>query len=203
MTSRLSGLKPGDTRVSAEKLRSSRPAPTSSTSARAISATTSIDRMRRWRALPEPPRLSSLSDSRMSNRVACSAGTTPKTRPVTHRERQREQRHGPVDGDALRARQPRGHGRRQQRHAPRRQQQAGRAAGAREHEALDEQLPDDARAAGADRDAHGHFFLPADRAREQQVGDVRARNQQHQRRRRRAASAAPAGRSAPADPARG
>ena len=49
-----------------------------------------------------------------------------------------------------------------------------------EQQALDQQLTDDAAAAGADGEPHRHFSLPRRRAREQQAGDVRARNQQHE-----------------------
>ena len=69
--------------------------------------------------------LSSLSDSRMSNRVACSAGTSAEDEAGDHRQGQREQRHRPVHADALRARQAGHRGAGQQRHAPRRHQQAG------------------------------------------------------------------------------
>ena len=45
---------------------------------------------------------------------------------------------------------------------------------AREHRALDEQLPDDAAAAGADRRANRDFALADRRARQQHIGDVAA-----------------------------
>ena len=44
--------------------------------------------------------------------------------------------------------------------------------------AFDEELRDDAAAAGAEGDAHGDLALTRQRARQQQVGDVRARDQQ-------------------------
>ncbi len=98
-----------------------------------------------------------------------------------HREREGEQHHRPVDGNAVRARQRRDRRGRQERHQPHRQQQSAQPASAGEHQAFDHQLPDDARATGADRQPDGHFLLPADRAREQQVGHIGARDQQHQR----------------------
>ncbi len=52
----------------------------------------------------------------------------------------------------------------------------------RQHAALDQHLADDAEAAGAKGGAHGEFALPFDTAREQQVGDVGARDQQHEAR---------------------
>ena len=54
------------------------------------------------------------------------------------------------------------------------------ARGQRDQHALGEQLPHDAAAAGAERRADGDFPLTHRRAREQQVGDVGAGNQQHQ-----------------------
>ena len=49
-----------------------------------------------------------------------------------------------------------------------------------EHHALDEQLPDDAPARGAERDAHGDLARAVHRPRQQQVGHVGARDQQHE-----------------------
>ena len=49
-----------------------------------------------------------------------------------------------------------------------------------EQHALDEQLPDDAPSSRADRDAHGHLTRAVGRAREQQIGDVRARDEEHE-----------------------
>src|SRR5207302_692483 len=46
-------------------------------------------------------------------------------------------------------------------------------------DALDEQLPDDASAGGAERRADGELAAPAYAAREQQVRDVGARDEQH------------------------
>ena len=58
-------------------------------------------------------------------------------------------------------------------------------------------------AAGAERDAHRDFLLASDRARQQQVGDVRAGDEQHEGDGAEQHQQAPAGRSARADPARG
>ena len=54
------------------------------------------------------------------------------------------------------------------------------AAGERQHDALGQQLAHDAAAARADGGAHGNLAPPAGRAHEQQVGDVRAGDQQHE-----------------------
>ena len=50
-----------------------------------------------------------------------------------------------------------------------------------EQHALDEQLPDDPPPARAERDADGDFARPVGRARQQQVGDVGAGDEQHER----------------------
>ena len=55
-----------------------------------------------------------------------------------------------------------------------------RAADERQHDALGQQLPDDAPPAGAERRAHRQLARADRRAREQQVGDVGAADQQHE-----------------------
>ena len=57
---------------------------------------------------------------------------------------------------------------------------AQRPAKHREHQALGEQLPDDASALGAERGAHGNLTGARRRPREQQVGDVRTAQEQHE-----------------------
>ena len=57
--------------------------------------------------------------------------------------------------------------------------EAEQAAEPREHDALDQQLADDAAAARAEREPHGDLLLPRRRARDQQARDVGARDQQH------------------------
>ena len=61
-----------------------------------------------------------------------------------------------------------------------RQQQAARAAEHREHEVLREELPDETEPRGAERAAHGQFTLAGLRPRQHQVGDIDARDQQHE-----------------------
>ncbi len=94
-----------------------------------------------------------------------------------------ERQHRGVDADPID--RPEGHiadvarqQRQQRAHAPVRQQQPGRAAGACEHQAFGEQLPDEASAASAHRRADRQLARAGRRARQQQVGDVRARDQQ-------------------------
>jgi len=64
---------------------------------------------------------------------------------------------------------------------PVRQREAACTTGAAEHEGFGEELPDEPRAARAERGAHGNFARAPARARKQQVGDIHARDQQHER----------------------
>ena len=61
---------------------------------------------------------------------------------------------------------------------------AGGTASSAEHHALGQQLADDASAAGAEREADGDLAAALRRAREQQVRDVGARDEQDEDRRR-------------------
>ncbi len=92
----------------------------------------------------------------------------------------REREHGRVDVDGLQSRQARRADLHEGVDAPDRDQQAERAAGRREQHALGQELPHQARAAGAQRAANGNLPLPDRRAREQQVRDVGAGDQQHE-----------------------
>ena len=58
------------------------------------------------------------------------------------------------------------------------QSQSGSASEERQEPALDQMLPEEPRAAGSQRQTHGGFTLPADRARQQQVRHVGADDQQ-------------------------
>ena len=68
----------------------------------------------------------------------------------------------------------------QQAAAPEGQQQTRGRAAYRKQQALGHQLPDDPRPAGADGHAHGELPLPRGGARQQQIGDVGASDQQNQ-----------------------
>ena len=60
-----------------------------------------------------------------------------------------------------------------------RQRDAQHRSGAAEHEAFGEQRAAERAAAGAERRAHGELPFAADGTREDQVGDVRARDHEH------------------------
>ena len=57
---------------------------------------------------------------------------------------------------------------------------ASRATAERNEKALGEQLPDESWPARADREPDGDFLPPLGRAREQQVGEIHAREQKHE-----------------------
>ena len=68
----------------------------------------------------------------------------------------------------------------EQRHGGRRHQDAGRAAEQSEHGGLDEQLAAQAPGCRADGGAHRELASAMAGAREQQIGDIRAGDEQHQ-----------------------
>ena len=74
------------------------------------------------------------------------------------------------------------------------------AAADGEQQALGQRLPEDVPPSRADRGADGDLARPRRGPRQQQVGDVRAGDEQHERRRRRAARTAGAGSRGPAPP---
>ena len=70
------------------------------------------------------------------------------------------------------------------------------AAGGRENQALREKLAEQTKPARADREPHRHFMPPRERAHQQQIADIRARDQQdeaghHQRNTQASAAACP------------
>ena len=69
----------------------------------------------------------------------------------------------------------------QQGHGPVRDRDAGGGAEAAEEQALDEELPREPPARGADREANGDLLAPPLAAHEQERGDVGAGDQQHER----------------------
>ncbi len=108
-------------------------------------------------------------------------GNEPEHDPGQERQTRRERHDRPLNGDIGGARQA-GHRRRgEERNGPRSQKQTGHASGRRQHQALDDQLADDAQPARAKSDADGDFLLTIDGAHEQQVCDIRAPDQEHER----------------------
>ena len=104
--------------------------------------------------------------------------------PADDERGEREQQHAPVEGDGVEPRQFRRAEREQRADADEGEQQAEHRAGRRQQRRFGQQLPDDAAARRAEGDAHRHLARPRGAAREQQVGDVDAAEQEQQPRRR-------------------
>ena len=176
---------PGSIVASLRQLPISRPAPTISTSDSATCATT--------RAFPIPNRLWPSATPRPcafiavcgSTRPARHAGTSPNSSPVSVATRDREE---PALADRHRDRATR-RDRDRERSLTRSRlphvanDDPERRTERREEQALGDELPRQPSAPGAEREPHRHLALAHGRAREQQVGDVRAGDQQHHARR--------------------
>ena len=161
------------------RLRANSPAATSRTSDTAICVTTSM-RRRRTRAGPcaGPP----VDFSAGSGSIP--AGAQRRREPEHERgedgDNQREGQDAQVRPGIDRQRQGTRRHRRQGRTRPSREQQSRNAAGRGKEQRLGERLADDAHAPGADGQADGGFAAPCFCARQHQVGDIRAGNDQHE-----------------------
>ena len=100
-----------------------------------------------------------------------------------HRGRNRQAgadpEHARIDGDVERADGEAGRVTADDRDERPRQQQPEHRAGATEHQALGEQRPPQRAGAGAERGTDGQLPFAAHRSRQDQVGDVRARDDEH------------------------
>ena len=166
---------------SATSVRMSKAAPTTSTSAIAISAMTSIARI-----LPEPvtSRPPSRRPAFRCTRAVAAAGATPERLPSTSVTSAVNASTSPstrtswsrgADGGAMASRPC---------HAPPRQEEAGDAAGDGEQRAFRQQLAHDLAAAGAERRADRDLTAAIGRARQQQAHHVRAGDARGRARRR-------------------
>ncbi len=91
----------------------------------------------------------------------------------------REPQDARVDGDRRRARQLRAGEDDEGAHDPDGKQNAEGTARERQQQALDRHLAREIGGGGAERDANGHFAAACESGREQQVGHVRARDEEH------------------------
>jgi hypothetical protein len=96
------------------------------------------------------------------------------------RHAEREQQHERIDRDFRRARKARGIDANQRLDARARDHEAERATHEREQDAFGQELAQQASASGAERRADRKLAAPCFGAREQQVGQVRARDQQYE-----------------------
>ena len=147
------------------------------------SATSAITSARCRRRMPgaDVPLRPERNGSMCSRRVKRSAGIDPQTRHTIALKAIANDATVPLDAELRLARQV---GRPQpveHLDATVGDRQACRHAAAGQQRALGQQLRDDAQRGGAERGAHRNLALARLRARQQQVGDVDARDQQHER----------------------
>ena len=113
--------------------------------------------------------------------AACPNGRhQPKQDAGCHREQKRKRHDHAIEGQVVDPGYVDGHHRRKQRKGQRGESKAERAARPAQHHALGQQLSNQPAAPGAERGAHSHFARAIHRAREHQIRDVRARDQQHE-----------------------
>ena len=114
----------------------------------------------------------------------CISGARPKTMPVAIDTPSVKSSTSGSTVDFARARQARRIARMSALHADAREHEAEHAADDRQQHALGHELAQQPAAAGAERGAHRELAMPRLGARQQQVGEVGARDQQHERHRR-------------------
>ena len=171
--------KPRSTLIVLMNACAARPPPASSVSASANSSTTSTRRSR-WRPPPieRPP---SLIASDEVGTGGLPGGGAARERAGHRADAEREQQHGDTERDlGFRRQRVIRHQRDDRVEKHRREQRAYHAAHEREHQALDEQLPRDRAVGRAEGRAHGELAVPRAAAREEEVGDVGARDQQQE-----------------------
>ena len=159
----------------------------SSISEMATSATTSRLRSRR-RELPKPPSPCALRPPAFIDVVEVHACRAQRRREAEQdagddRDAEREREDRAVERDGVEPGNVAGIDVADDLQRAVRDEQTGGAAEQAEQQALGQQLPDEPLPARAERGADRDFLLTAGRARQQQVRDVRARDQQHERHR--------------------
>ena len=168
------GSKPGSTFISRRNLRASSPPPVATIMASANSATTSTSRTR---ADPPPASDPALNgDVFKSARNACAAGAIPAITPGSRRDRRRNRSTGQSGRGASKPAAPA----RPPTAPPPASGTAQRAARGGQQQALGHQLAAQAPGACAQRRAHRHLLAARAAARQQQVGQIDAGDQQHQ-----------------------
>ena len=137
----------------------------------------------RKRAAARPPPVICPAPARIvlmrSGRVLCSAGKRPNSRPVAMLSSRREDRHRPADPELDHLRRVRLEQHADGAQRPLRHDERRDAAERGEEQALGEELHHEVAARGAEREPHAISVARARAAREQQVGDVGAGDQQH------------------------
>ena len=173
------GSNPGSVRWSFTKLPRRSPDPTSSTTASATSAIVSAARNRPARA-PDDPRALSLSASTSCGRDACRPGTSPTSAALASVTATVNHTRAPVQRHRGIRRQLRAEERLQRRERADRERHAEDPGDEGKDQALGEELPDDAGAAGAERLPDRDLLLARGQPSEKQRRHVGARDEQHE-----------------------
>ena len=126
------------------------------------------------------PRPASFSDPESDALVEWNAGHEPEQQSRRNRQRQSEGRDGRVDADLGQARYPLRLETDERVHTPYGEQQSERASGGSENRALGQKLAHQSTASCPERAADGHLRFARRRAGEQEIRDVRARDEQHE-----------------------
>ena len=129
--------------------------------------------------MPVDPRLASLSVSSTLTADACSAGKQTDRDSGDERDDDREDECHRIESDIDRARNEVGAGCDDDSQSDGREQQAERAAEYGHEHALRHELQHHVEPVRAERESRRNFLATRREPREQQVGDVRARDQQH------------------------
>ena len=157
-----------------------RPAPISSTTASAISPTISSDRAEALSRPPVAPRLTSLFSADLQIATArLKKGHKPEHESDRQGKRDDDREHARIDGDICKSRNV--WRRCDQQHAKRdrRQDDAQHGRYQHQHGVFDDELPDQPSDSGSERLSDRDLARTDDAARQQQMRDVDARNQQH------------------------
>ena len=139
------------------------------------------------RAVPRPAlaeRELSFMSVFISLRKSRTAGASPMIAPVTTSTSEREEQDARVERHRVEPRQLRRADREQRAETQRPTATPTIVPAVGEHQRLGEQLANEPAPAGAERGAHRHLARARRAAREQQVGDVHAREEEQQPRRR-------------------
>ena len=140
------------------------------------------DSLAELKPLPGSARLDSLQVSANVSASGAQSGSKAEENSGCNRHRKREGNHARVGGHFQQGRRAARSGRQhadQQTTGPQGHHQSEGSTEEGQQRRFGEQLPNQPPAAGADRQTHGHLLLPRIAACQQQVGDVRAGDQQH------------------------
>ena len=106
-------------------------------------------------------------------------GRDAKNQPGEDAQRERKDEHSRIEMNVGNARKIRGSKGKQRIQSPAREQHAGQAAAEREENAFSQELADEPGPAGAKCGADRNLAVPRGRAREKEVGDIGAGDEQH------------------------